>query len=281
MASSSSSSSPKKKKVSIKDPKKKSKNTKQGSNNVKAENRSNSQKGNVRYVGSTSQPRKGNYVVASGNYQSNGNYPQTGSVRYVGSNVTPGRSTYGGQTRIVGSGHVGVRTSPGRGGYRVASGQPGVRTSPMRGGYTVAKASTGKTARDKLLSGTRESNYYSHTNKMSNPSSSTYVTGGVTQGTLNNYRPGAVSTYVSNNPRSSYGGIRSNNQPAYQSSYVSNPQNTQYMAELERNLGDMRLEGNQLRRDLMANERQIEQISKENQHLQEENASLRSDLQEM
>jgi chromosome segregation ATPase len=54
--------------------------------------------------------------------------------------------------------------------------------------------------------------------------------------------------------------------------------NFQYIAELERNMAELRMEYNNLRRTTMGNERQLTQYSKELEYLQEENGRLRNDL---
>ena len=60
-----------------------------------------------------------------------------------------------------------------------------------------------------------------------------------------------------------------------------NAQSAEYIAELEKQLGEIRLEGNQMRRTLVSYERQIEQFEKENKYLQNENANLLKELSTM
>lgn len=57
--------------------------------------------------------------------------------------------------------------------------------------------------------------------------------------------------------------------------------NFQYIAELERNMAELRMEYNNLKRSTLHNERQINQYSKELEYLQDENGRLRGDLHKM
>ncbi len=54
--------------------------------------------------------------------------------------------------------------------------------------------------------------------------------------------------------------------------------NFQYIAELERNLGEVRMEANTLKRTNMSNERQLTQFTKELEYIQDENTRLRNEL---
>jgi len=67
------------------------------------------------------------------------------------------------------------------------------------------------------------------------------------------------------------------------STYIPNNQaynnsSAQYISELERNIGEMKLEANHLKRTIAANEREIEELKKEMNHVQDENRSLLDDL---
>lgn len=106
-------------------------------------------------------------------------------------------------------------------------------------------------------------NYQSY--NINNMSGAINTTGGAYQGL-----PGALSTYI--NPNSA-GMSAANN--------FRNAQSAEYIGELEKQLGEQRLEGNHNRRNLVAMERQLEQFQKENKYLQAENANLLTELQNM
>ena len=57
--------------------------------------------------------------------------------------------------------------------------------------------------------------------------------------------------------------------------------NFQYIAELERNLGELRMEANTLKRTNMSNERQLTQYNKELEYIQDENNRLRQELHKL
>lgn len=90
--------------------------------------------------------------------------------------------------------------------------------------------------------------------------------------TTGNYQgiSGVMSTYI--NPNSAQ---------IHAANNFRNAQNAEYMGELEKQLGELRLEGNHTRRNLVAMERQLEQYEKENKYLQAENANLLQELQNM
>lgn len=90
--------------------------------------------------------------------------------------------------------------------------------------------------------------------------------------TQGNYQgiSGVLSTYIQPN---SAGMNAANN--------FRNAQSAEYIGELEKQLGELRLEGNHNRRNLVAMERQLEQFEKENKYLQAENANLLQELQNM
>jgi hypothetical protein len=81
---------------------------------------------------------------------------------------------------------------------------------------------------------------------------------------------GVLSTY-----------IQPNNNQMQAASNFRNAQSAEYIGELEKQLGELRLEGNHNRRNLVAMERQLEQFEKENKYLQAENANLLQELQNM
>lgn len=78
-------------------------------------------------------------------------------------------------------------------------------------------------------------------------------------------------------------------QPAsgFRSTYVAPPNNfrnaqsAEYISELEKQLGEIKLENNQMRRTIVAYERQIEQFDKENKYVQGENSNLLKELANM
>lgn len=73
----------------------------------------------------------------------------------------------------------------------------------------------------------------------------------------------------------------------FRSTYVApqnnfrNAQSAEYISELEKQLGDIKLENNQMRRTIVAYERQIEQFDKENKYVQGENSNLLKELATM
>lgn len=60
-----------------------------------------------------------------------------------------------------------------------------------------------------------------------------------------------------------------------------NAQSAEYIAELEKQLGEIKLENNQMRRTIVAYERQIDQFDKENKYVQGENSNLLKELASM
>lgn len=73
----------------------------------------------------------------------------------------------------------------------------------------------------------------------------------------------------------------------FRSTYVAPPNNfrnaqsAEYIAELEKQLGEIKLENNQMRRTIVAYERQIDQFDKENKYVQGENSNLLKELANM
>lgn len=90
--------------------------------------------------------------------------------------------------------------------------------------------------------------------------------------TTGNYQgiSGVLSTYI--NPNSTQ---------IHAANNFRNAQSAEYIGELEKQVGELRLENNHARRNLVAMERQIEQFEKENKYLQAENANLLQELSNM
>lgn len=96
----------------------------------------------------------------------------------------------------------------------------------------------------------------------------------------------AQSSYVSRDTVGSVGGMNAmmSNQISNQMANMMNDMkftNFQYIAELERNLGEMRMENNNLKRSQASSDRQLSQMTKEMEYMQEENQRLRSELHKL
>jgi len=99
-------------------------------------------------------------------------------------------------------------------------------------------------------------------------------------GSIQNFNINSLNTPINN--YNSNSGTGANSQ--FRSTYVPpqnnfrNAQSAEYIAELEKQLGELRLEHNHMRRTIVAYERQIEQFEKENKYVQGENANLLQEL---
>jgi DNA repair exonuclease SbcCD ATPase subunit len=86
------------------------------------------------------------------------------------------------------------------------------------------------------------------------------------------------SSYV---PRDTVGRDTFGSNGGFNPNQGMNFNNFQYIAELEKNMAELRMEYNNMKRTGMHNERQLNQYSKELEYLQDENGRLRTDLHKM